>query len=85
MTNCAIILIKSKNGEDVIMEILAIIPARAGSKAIPNKNIRSVNGHPMIFYAINNAINSKYVTDVVVSTDSYEVKIIAEQMGVRCH
>ena len=85
MTNCAIILIKSKNGEDVIMEILAIIPARAGSKAIPNKNIRYVNGHPMIFYAINNAINSKYVTDVVVSTDSYEVKIIAEQMGVRCH
>ena len=67
------------------MEILAVIPARAGSKAIPNKNIRSVNGHPMIFYAINNAILSNYITDVVVSTDSYEVKIIAEQMGVRCH
>lgn len=67
------------------MKILAVIPARAGSKAIPNKNIRSVNGHPMIYYAINNAISSRYITDVVVSTDSYEVKIIAEQMGVRCH
>ena len=67
------------------MKILAVIPARAGSKAIPNKNIRSVNGHPMIYYAINNAISSEYITDVVVSTDSYEVKIIAEQMGVRCH
>ena len=67
------------------MNILAVIPARAGSKAIPNKNIRSVNGHPMIYYAINNAVSSKYITDVVVSTDSYEVRIIAEQMGVRCH
>ena len=67
------------------MRILAVIPARAGSKAIPNKNIRSVNGHPMIYYAISNAISSKYITDIVVTTDSYEVKIIAEQMGVRCH
>lgn len=67
------------------MKMLAVIPARAGSKAIPNKNIRSVNGHPMIYYAIKNAISSEYITDVVVSTDSYEVKIIAEQMGVRCH
>ena len=67
------------------MDILAVIPARAGSKTIPNTNIRSVNGYPMIYYVINNAISSKYVTDVVVSTDSYEVKIIAEQMGVRCH
>lgn len=67
------------------MKILAVIPARAGSKAIPNKNIRSVNGHPMIYYAINNAVSSTYITDVVVSTDSYEVKIIAEQMGGRCH
>lgn len=67
------------------MKIVAVIPARAGSKAIPNKNIRSVNGHPMICYAINNAIQSKYITDVIISTDSYEVKIIAGQMGVKCH
>ncbi len=67
------------------MNIVAVIPARAGSKAIPNKNIRSVNGHPMIYYAINNATRSKYITDVIVSTDSEEVRIIANQMGVKCH
>ena len=64
-----------------LMNIVAIIPARAGSKAIPNKNIRSINGHPMIYYAINNAIQSKYITDIIVSTDSEEVRIIANQMG----
>ena len=67
------------------MRILAVIPARAGSKAIPNKNIRSVNGQPLICYAINNAKKSKYITDIVVSTDSNFVKIIASQMGVMCH
>lgn len=67
------------------MRIVAVIPARAGSKAIPNKNIRSVNGHPMIYYAIRNAQLSKYITDIVVSTDSFEVKIIAAQMGIKCH
>lgn len=67
------------------MNIVAVIPARAGSKAIPNKNIRSINGHPMIYYAINNAIKSKHITDVIVSTDSEEVRIIANQMGVKCH
>ena len=63
------------------MKILAVIPARAGSKGIPNKNIRIISGHPMIYYAIRNAKNSKYITDVIVSTDSPEVKIIASQMG----
>lgn len=64
--------------------ILAIIPARAGSKGIPNKNIRIIGGHPLIYYSINNAKNSKYVTDIIVSTDSPEVSIIAKQMGVEC-
>ena len=67
------------------MKILAVIPARAGSKAIPNKNIRSVNGKPMISYVIDNAVSSEYITDIVVSTDSNEVAIIAEQLGVRWH
>lgn len=67
------------------MNIVAVIPARAGSKAIPNKNIRSINGHPMVYYAINNAIRSQYITDIIVSTDSEEIRIIANQMGVKCH
>lgn len=66
------------------MNILAIIPARAGSKGIPNKNIRIVNGHPMIYYAIENAKKSSYITDIVVSTDSSEIQIIAKQMNVNC-
>lgn len=66
------------------MKILSVIPARAGSKGIPNKNIRLVSGRPLIYYAIKNAIDSHYVTDVIVSTDSPEVRIIANQMGVRC-
>lgn len=64
------------------MKILAVIPARAGSKGIPNKNIRLVNGKPLIWYAINNAKNCKYITDIIVSTDSKEVEIISKQMGV---
>lgn len=67
------------------MKILAVIPARAGSKGIPNKNIRIIGGHPLIYYSIKNAINSELITDVIVSTDSPEVRIIAKQMGVKCH
>lgn len=63
------------------MNILAVIPARAGSKGIPNKNIRIIGGHPLIYYSIKNALNSKYITDVVVTTDSPEVRIIVQQMG----
>lgn len=64
------------------MEIMAIIPARAGSKGIPNKNIRLLNGKPLIYYSIKNAMESKYITRVIVSTDSEEVRIIAKQLGV---
>lgn len=67
------------------MRILSVIPARAGSKGIPNKNIRIIGGHPLIYYSIKNAIQSDYITDVIVSTDSEEVRIISQQMGVKCH
>lgn len=67
------------------MKILAVIPARAGSKGIPNKNIRIIGGHPLIYYSINNALSSRYITDVIVTTDSPEVKIIATQMGAAVH
>lgn len=63
------------------MKILAVIPARAGSKGIPNKNIRIIGGHPLIYYSIKNALSSKYITDVIISTDSEHVRIIGEQMG----
>ncbi|MBP2657245.1 MAG: NeuA [Firmicutes bacterium] len=66
------------------MKILAVIPARAGSKGIPNKNIRIVNGKPLIAYCIENALNSKYITDVIITTDSMEIDLLAEFYGVRC-
>lgn len=65
------------------MKILAVIPARAGSKGIPNKNIRIIGGRPLIYYSIKNALASQYITDVIVSTDSDAVRIIADQMGTR--
>ena len=66
------------------MKILAVIPARAGSKGIPNKNIRIIGNKPLIYYAINNAINSSLITDIIVTTDSEAVRIIAKQMNVGC-
>ena len=63
------------------MRIIAVIPARGGSKGIPRKNLRLINGRPLISYAIRNAIESRYVTDVIVSTDSDEIAYEAEQCG----
>lgn len=65
------------------MKILAVIPARAGSKGIPNKNIRIVGGHPLIYYSIKNALSSSYITDVVVTTDSDHVRIVGKQLGAK--
>ncbi len=65
------------------MRILAVIPARAGSKGIPNKNIRIIGRHPLIYYSINNAKLSRYISEIIVTTDSSEVQIIATQMGVK--
>ena len=64
------------------MKILAVIPARAGSRGIPNKNIRIIGGRPLVYYSIRNALESELISRVIVSTDSQEVKIIAQQMGV---
>lgn len=63
------------------MRILAIIPARGGSKGIPLKNIRMMNGRPLISYAIANAKKSKYITDIFVTTDSKEIADVAHYYG----
>lgn len=54
-------------------EILAIIPARAGSKRLPKKNTRLLNGIPLINYSLDAASKSKYITKIVVLTDDQEV------------
>ncbi len=61
--------------------VLAIIPARGGSKGIPRKNIRLLAGKPLIAYPIETAKMAKKVKDVVVSTDDVEIADIARQYG----
>ena len=61
--------------------MIAIIPARGGSKRIKNKNIKIFNGKPIIYWSIKTAINSKIFDKVVVSTDSEKIKAIAEKFG----
>lgn len=63
------------------MKILAIIPARGGSKGIPRKNIRLMAGRPLISYAIENALKSQYIDDVYVSTDDDEIAQISRGCG----
>ncbi len=63
------------------MKILAFIPARSGSKRIPNKNIKLLNGKPLIAYTIESAKKSKYINRIVVSTDSEEIATVAKEYG----
>ncbi|OGP64759.1 MAG: hypothetical protein A3K22_01505 [Deltaproteobacteria bacterium RBG_16_42_7] len=63
------------------MKILAFIPARGGSKRIPNKNIKLLNGKPLIVYTIEAAKGSNHINRIVVSTDSEEIATIAKQYG----
>jgi len=62
-------------------KILAIIPARSGSKSVKNKNIRLINGKPMIAYSIEHAKESKYINRIIVTTDSEEYAAIAREYG----
>ena len=61
--------------------IVALIPARAGSKRVQGKNIRSLAGHPMLAYTITAALSSGVFSRVLVSTDSEEVADIAKHYG----
>jgi len=63
-------------------QTLAIIPARGGSKGIPNKNLKIVNGEPLIYWTIKQAKYSRLLTDVFVSTDSTEIAEYAENLGI---
>lgn len=61
--------------------IIATIPARGGSKGVPNKSIRLVGGHPLIAYSIAAAKLSKKINRVIVSTDSSKIADIALKYG----
>ncbi|HOO28495.1 MAG TPA: hypothetical protein PLU43_08520, partial [Lachnospiraceae bacterium] len=62
-------------------KILAIIPARSGSKSVTDKNIRLMDGKPMLAYSIGHAVRSKYINRVIVSTDSEKYAKIAKEYG----
>jgi len=63
-------------------KVLAIIPARAGSKRFPGKNTAKIHGKTLIDYAIDAAKNSKYITRIVISSDDTEVKKVALKRGI---
>lgn len=68
-------------GEDMLKKMLAIIPARGGSKGLPNKNILDFDGEPLIARTVKTALKSKYIDDVIVSTDSEAIAEAAVKAG----
>src|SRR5271157_3696612 len=63
------------------LEVLAVIPARGGSKGIPRKNIRRFSGAPLIAWSIAAARQAETVTRTLVSTDDEEIAAIARSFG----
>ena len=59
--------------------MLAIIPARGGSKGLPGKNIKDLNGKPLIVYTIEAALKSKKITKIIISTDDKEIADICKE------
>ncbi|GKX65523.1 cytidylyltransferase domain-containing protein [Inconstantimicrobium mannanitabidum] len=63
--------------------ILAIIPARGGSKGLPRKNVKELDGKPLISYTIEEAKKSKYIDRIVVSTEDEEIAKVSKQFGAQ--
>lgn len=63
--------------------MIAIVPARGGSKGLPGKNIKNLLGKPMIAYTIEEALKSKYITEVIISTDCKEIEAVAIKYGAK--
>tara|TARA_R110002020_G_scaffold434476_2_gene644604 strand:- start:12897 stop:13589 length:693 start_codon:yes stop_codon:yes gene_type:complete len=64
------------------MNFLYLIPARGGSKGLPNKNIKEFNGRPLISYTIDAALKCTSKENICITTDSIEIKNVAESCGV---
>ncbi|HEG8135260.1 TPA: acylneuraminate cytidylyltransferase family protein, partial [Campylobacter jejuni] len=62
--------------------VIAVIPARSGSKGIKNKNLVLLNNQPLIYYTIKAALNSKCISKVLVSSDSEEILSYAKSQNV---
>lgn len=65
--------------------VIAVIPARAGSKSIPDKNIRDLNGKPLISWAISSSKQCKYIDRTIVSTDGDKIANVANEFGAEVY
>jgi len=65
------------------MRILGIIPARGRSKGVPGKNIKLLNGKPLLQYTAEIALESQYLTDVILSSDDKQIITVAENLGIQ--
>ena len=63
------------------MKLLALIPARGGSKRLPGKNIRIVGGKPLINWSVDVCRDVNYISNVMVSTDDNTIRQIALEAG----
>ena len=70
------------NFPNQMSKILAVIPARYGSKGIPRKNMRKLNGIPLIIYSLKNALDCDLIDDIVVSSDDEELLALVSQYHV---
>jgi len=64
-----------------VTQIVVLIPARAGSKGVPNKNVRMLGGHPLLAWSIAACLKSKSIHRVIVSTDSADYAKLAKELG----
>jgi CMP-N,N'-diacetyllegionaminic acid synthase len=64
------------------MKILAIIPARGGSKGVPGKNIKLLGGKPLLAYTSEIALKSRYLTEIIVSTEDEKIVEVAKDLGI---
>lgn len=65
------------------MKILAVIPARGGSKSVPRKNIATLAGMPLLAFTVSEALRVDEITDLIVSTDDAEIADLARSMGIK--
>jgi len=64
------------------MKVLCILPARGGSKGIPNKNLKKINGKPLLEYSIKAALESKMVNKAIVCSENLKILNVAKKFGI---
>jgi CMP-N,N'-diacetyllegionaminic acid synthase len=72
---------RSQENDSPRSEVLALIPARSGSKSVPGKNLRQLLGKPLIAYSIEHALHCRLIDRVIVTTDSPEIADVARAHG----